>query len=106
MPAPHVPGAQLEPAGNGLALAFRKSRTWVAVRFGATDSISATTPLTSGAEKLVPARYCALSPTGTVVPLLTIVRMLYGLPAKLLPPGADTRRAAHSSNRRRGSRKR
>ncbi len=87
-PAPHVEVVQVEPAGNGLALAASISRTAAALESGATDSINATTPLTSGAAKLVPARYVTPSVVGLVGPRFTSVSMLLALLAPPLPPGA------------------
>ena len=66
----------VDPIGNGLALPFTSARTCAASRSGATDSISATTPLTSGAEKLVPARNAVESASGTVAPVLSSARKL------------------------------
>ncbi len=94
MPAPQTHWLQLDPTGNGLALDLRMSRSWPAVRFGATDNISDATPLTCGAAKLVPAIRTVESTVGPMSPALDSVRISYGLPKAVEPPGAirSTRR--------------
>ena len=64
-------------------------RTWDAVRLGATESMSETTPVTMGAERLVPCTLSASSLTGTVVPLFPKAKIRsLGCPIRESPPGA------------------
>ena len=61
--------AQVEPAGNGLAIEVNNARRPVAVRPGATPSASDASPATIGAEKnLVPENEPVASAPGPVQP--------------------------------------
>ena len=84
MPVPQVAVVHVLPAGKGCAVALTRSRTCAADRPGATASISATVPLTSGAAKLVPLRKVAESASGVVGPRSMSVRK----PLEPPPPGA------------------
>src|SRR5512144_361866 len=88
MPAPHPSLGQSLVAGNGLAVAFRRSRMVPADSPGATDSTSEATPLTSGAAKLVPERDDVVSASGVVAPELEIARKFVDALPPALPPGA------------------
>ena len=55
MPAPHVAGVHPDIAANGFTQALMMSRTCAGVSCGASESMSAAVPLTSGVARLVPA---------------------------------------------------
>ena len=65
--------------GNGRAVASSAAMTCAGVSVGCTETISATVPATSGAEKLVPTEAWKLSlntgAPGAVVPALLVVRI-------------------------------
>src|SRR5258708_4698829 len=75
MPAPQVAVVQLEPAGNGMALATSAARTCAADNPGETASMSEMTPAKTGADALVPSSTHCASATGTVVPVLHSEKM-------------------------------
>ena len=54
MPLPHKEVLQVLPAGNGRTVACRICSTWAGVRFGLSENISETTPVTCGVAMLVP----------------------------------------------------
>src|SRR6478736_110827 len=64
IPAPQIAVVHVEPVGNAFALDTRTARTWLALKPGATASISETTPDTIGAAKLVPSPMSRLSFVG------------------------------------------
>jgi hypothetical protein len=54
MPLPHKEVVQVLPDGNGLTVACRICSTWAGVKFGLSENISETTPVTCGVAMLVP----------------------------------------------------